>query len=51
MMTEGLTYALTGQWWISICPGVGLLITVTAANMLSDRMRDLMDPRGQYARL
>jgi peptide/nickel transport system permease protein len=51
MMTEGLTYSLTGQWWISICPGVGLLITVTAASMLSDRMRDLLDPRGQYARL
>jgi peptide/nickel transport system permease protein len=51
MITEGLSYSLTGQWWISICPGVALLITVTAASMLSDRMRDLMDPRGQYARL
>jgi peptide/nickel transport system permease protein len=51
MMTEGLTYALTRQWWIAICPGVALLITVTAASMLSDRMRDLLDPRGQYARL
>jgi peptide/nickel transport system permease protein len=51
MMTEGLSYSLTGQWWISICPGVGLLITVTAVSMLSDRMRDLLDPRGQYARL
>jgi peptide/nickel transport system permease protein len=51
MMTEGLTYALTGQWWIAICPGVGLLITVTAASMLADRMRDLLDPRGHYARL
>jgi peptide/nickel transport system permease protein len=51
MMTEGLGYSLTGQWWSSICPGVALLITVTAASMLSDRMRDLLDPRGQYARL
>jgi|CZKG01.1.fsa_nt_gi peptide/nickel transport system permease protein len=51
MITEGLSYSLTGQWWISICPGVALLITVTAASMLSDRMRDLLDPRGQYARL
>jgi hypothetical protein len=24
---------------------------VTAASMLSDRMRDLLDPRGEYARL
>jgi len=40
LITEGLSYSLTGQWWISIFPGVALLITVTAASMLSDRMRD-----------
>lgn len=51
MITEGLSYSLTGQWWISVFPGVALLITVTAASMVSDRMRDLMDPRGHYARL
>lgn len=51
MITEGLSYSLTGQWWISIFAGVALLITVTAASMLSDRMRDLLDPRGEYARL
>ncbi len=51
MITDGLTYSLTGQWWISICPGVALLLTVTAVSMISDRMRDLLDPRGRYARL
>jgi peptide/nickel transport system permease protein len=51
MITEGLSYSLTGQWWISVFAGVALLITVTAASMLSDRLRDLLDPRGQYARL
>jgi peptide/nickel transport system permease protein len=51
LITEGLSYSLTGQWWISIFPGVGLLIMVTAASMLSDRMRDLLDPRGEYVRL
>jgi peptide/nickel transport system permease protein len=51
MITEGLQYSLTGQWWIAIFPGVLLLIVVTAASMVSDRMRDLLDPRGQYARL
>ncbi|MBS1861944.1 MAG: ABC transporter permease [Actinobacteria bacterium] len=51
MITEGLQYSLTGQWWIAIFPGVALLIVVTAASMVSDRMRDLLDPRGQYERL
>lgn len=51
MITEGLSVSLTGQWWVSVFPGLALLIVVTAASMLSDRMRDRMDPRGQYARL
>lgn len=47
IMTEGLSYALSGQWWISVFAGVALLITVTAASMLSDRLRDILDPRSQ----
>jgi peptide/nickel transport system permease protein len=50
MITEGLSYALTGQWWVSVFPGIFLLITVTAANVLSDRLRDVLDPSGNTAR-
>jgi peptide/nickel transport system permease protein len=50
MITEGLSYALTGQWWISVFPGIFLLITVTAANVLSDRLRDILDPGANTAR-
>jgi peptide/nickel transport system permease protein len=46
MMTEGLSYSLSGQWWISVFPGIAVLITVTAASALSDRLRDRLDPRG-----
>lgn len=49
MITDGLQYALTGQWWITIFPGLGLLLAVTSANVLADRMRDILDPRGRYA--
>ncbi len=51
MITEGLPYVLTGQQWIAVFPGAALLITVTAISMLSDRARDLLDPRGDYQRL
>lgn len=51
MITDGLGYALTGQWWISVFPGLGILIAATTASMISDRVRDLLDPRGHYARL
>lgn len=51
MITDGLQYALTGGWWIAVFPGIGVLIAVTAASIVADRARDLLDPRGQYARV
>jgi peptide/nickel transport system permease protein len=49
MITDGLQYFLTGQWWIGIFPGLGVLIAVTAASVIADRSRDILDPRGLYA--
>ena len=51
MITGGLQYALSGQWWIGVFPGIGLVIVVTAATVVADRARDLLDPRGAYARI
>jgi peptide/nickel transport system permease protein len=45
MITDGLQYALTGQWWISLFPGLGVLVTATAAGVFADRLRDRLDPR------
>jgi peptide/nickel transport system permease protein len=47
MITEGLDSALTGQWWVTFFPGMGLLVAATAANVLADRVRDLLDPKLQ----
>ena len=49
MITDGLQYALTGEWWITVFPGLGVLLAVVATNMLADRARDLLDPHGQQA--
>jgi peptide/nickel transport system permease protein len=49
MITDGLPYALTGQWWIGFFPGVGVLAAVTAASIIADRARDILDPRGDFA--
>ncbi|MBS1862297.1 MAG: ABC transporter permease [Actinobacteria bacterium] len=51
MITEGQQFTLTGQWWIAIFPGFFLLITVTATSMVADCIRDILDPRGSYARI
>ena len=51
MITDGLGYAMTGQWWVGVFPGIGLLIAVTAATVLADRLRDILDPRGHYTQI
>jgi peptide/nickel transport system permease protein len=48
MITDGLQYSLTGQWWLTVFPGLGLLVAVSAANVIADRLRDRLDPRGKY---
>lgn len=50
MITEGQKYILTGSWWVGVFPGLGVLIVVTATSMLADRVRDVFDPRGEFAR-
>lgn len=36
MITDGLQNALTGQWWTGVFPGLALLVTVVAVNLLAD---------------
>ncbi|TDD69929.1 ABC transporter permease [Jiangella aurantiaca] len=49
MITEGMEPALAGAWWVALFPGLGMLTLVVCTNVLSDRIRDLMDPRGALA--
>jgi peptide/nickel transport system permease protein len=44
MIRDGTQY-LTSAPWISIFPGLAILITVLAFNLLGDGMRDIMDPK------
>jgi peptide/nickel transport system permease protein len=44
MIREGTQY-LTIAPWISIFPGLAILVTVLAFNLLGDGMRDIMDPK------
>lgn len=45
MITEGLAYALTGQWWLGLFPGLGIFILAVSANLIADRLRDIYDPK------
>lgn len=33
------------HWWLWVPPGVALLITIAAINVLGDRLRDVLDPK------
>ncbi len=37
--------ALITAWWIATFPGLAIVITVTAFNLLGDGLRDALDPR------
>ena len=46
MLADGRAY-LTYAWWIATFPGVAIVITVLAGNLLGDWLRDELDPRHQ----
>lgn len=44
MIANGREY-LPGSWWVSVFPGIAIMITVLAFNLLGDGLRDEYDPR------
>jgi peptide/nickel transport system permease protein len=44
MVSEGQAYFLT-NWWLVTFPGLAILITALAFNILGDGLRDRLDPR------
>ncbi len=45
MIANGFAFMLNGEYWISMFPGVALLLVVFATNLVADRLRDVLDPR------
>lgn len=41
----GNGYLFSGMWWISIFPGVALVVLVLAVNLLGDWLRDALNPK------
>ena len=44
MISLGRDY-INIAWWLSTFPGIAILLTVLAINLLGDRVRDVLDPR------
>jgi peptide/nickel transport system permease protein len=45
MTSEGSGLMVTGQWWLSLFPGIVIVATVLIFNVIGDGLRDLLDPR------
>jgi peptide/nickel transport system permease protein len=45
LIGNGFEYMHTGDFWISIFPGVALLITIVSINLVGDQLRDMYNPR------
>jgi peptide/nickel transport system permease protein len=41
----GNDFLFSGQWWISVFPGLTLILMVLAINLLGDWLRDALNPR------
>jgi peptide/nickel transport system permease protein len=46
MLNEGRTYLEIAPW-ISIFPGLAIMLAVLAFNLMSDGFRDVLDPRSR----
>lgn len=44
ILTEGKS-TLGVAWWLSVCPGLAILVTVLGYNLLGEGLRDVLDPR------
>jgi peptide/nickel transport system permease protein len=41
----GNDFLFSGQWWVTVFPGIALVLLVLAINLLGDWLRDALNPR------
>ncbi len=51
MVSDGARYIMTGEWWLSIFPGLFIILTVLAFNLAGDGITTIMDPGGDESDL
>ena len=47
LISNGYQYLLSNEYWISFFPGLALLATIMAINLVGDHLRDVLNPRLQ----
>jgi peptide/nickel transport system permease protein len=45
LIANGYEVLMSGKYWISVYPGIALLLTILAINLVGDQLRDILNPR------
>ncbi len=45
LIANGYQFMLSGRYWISVYPGLALLLVILSINLVGDRLRDVLNPR------
>ena len=45
LIANGYEVLMSGKYWISVYPGLALLATILAINLVGDQLRDVLNPR------
>jgi peptide/nickel transport system permease protein len=45
LIANGFPYMASGRYWISVYPGIALIVLIMAINIVGDRIRDQFNPR------
>jgi peptide/nickel transport system permease protein len=45
LIANGFEYLLSGDYWISVFPGLALLLLIVGVNLIGDALRDILNPR------
>ncbi len=45
LIASGFEFIFSGAWWITIIPGIALILLVLVINLLGDWLRDVLNPK------
>jgi peptide/nickel transport system permease protein len=48
LIANGFQFMLSGKYWVSLFPGLALLVIIVAINLVGDQIRDVVNPRLQH---
>jgi peptide/nickel transport system permease protein len=45
MIAEGRQYIVSGEWWVTLFPGIFIMLGVTGFTLIGDGLREVLNPK------